>query len=69
VAPDGREHPCIHDPPPNEEGVDVVSDVAREIRRPPRRRLMQIRRRFSGRAIVLWAAFYGVFVGNVLATA
>jgi hypothetical protein len=43
--------------------------LGREIRRPPRRRLMQIRRRFSGRAIVLWAAFYGVFVGNVLAPA
>ena len=29
---------------------------------------LQIRRRFSGRAIFLWAAFYGVFVGYVVAT-
>jgi cation:H+ antiporter len=29
---------------------------------------LQIRRRFSGRAIFLWATFYGVFVGYVLAT-
>ena len=30
---------------------------------------LQIRRRFSGRAIVLWATFYAVFVAYVLATA
>jgi cation:H+ antiporter len=29
---------------------------------------LQIRRRFSGRAILLWAAFYAVFVGYVVAT-
>ncbi|MDQ3822230.1 MAG: sodium:calcium antiporter [Actinomycetota bacterium] len=30
---------------------------------------LQIRRRFSGRAILLWAALYAVFVGYVVATA
>ncbi len=30
---------------------------------------LQIRRRFSGRAIVLWATFYAVFVAYVLVTA
>ena len=30
---------------------------------------LQIRRRFSGRAIVLWAAFYAIFVAYVVATA
>jgi cation:H+ antiporter len=29
---------------------------------------LQIQRRFSGRAILLWATFYAVFVGYVLAT-
>jgi cation:H+ antiporter len=29
---------------------------------------LQIRRRFSGRAIFLWAAFYALFVGYVVAT-
>ena len=30
---------------------------------------LQIRRRFSGRAILLWGALYAVFVGYVVATA
>jgi hypothetical protein len=30
---------------------------------------LQIRRRFSGRAIVLWALLYGAFVAYVVATA
>jgi cation:H+ antiporter len=30
---------------------------------------LQIRRRFSGRAILLWATFYAVFVAYVVATA
>jgi cation:H+ antiporter len=30
---------------------------------------LQIRRRFSGRAIVLWATFYVIFVAYVVATA
>jgi hypothetical protein len=30
---------------------------------------LQIRRRFSGRAIFLWATFYAIFVGYVAATA
>jgi cation:H+ antiporter len=28
---------------------------------------LQIRRRFSGRAIFLWASFYAIFVGYVIA--
>ena len=30
---------------------------------------LQIRRRFSGRAIILWATFYAIFVGYVVAAA
>ncbi len=30
---------------------------------------LQLRRRFSGRAIVLWATLYAIFVGYVVATA
>jgi hypothetical protein len=30
---------------------------------------LQIRRRFSGRAILLWALLYGAFVAYVVATA
>jgi cation:H+ antiporter len=30
---------------------------------------LQIRRRFSGRAIALWAALYAIFVGDVIAAA